>query len=290
MNKNTTALMCLFVRYYHTNNSNIKVYNDTYAKDILTRNEVDNISTNLTEGINFFNKDYNGDNPLKWIVNNYLAPSILARFAFNERHLLNELKLGLKQYIILASGYDTSAYKFNHMLSVFEVDLKEMIDDKLKRVDKAGINVKNVTYVSTNFNTSWINDLLSSGLNKEDKSFCSALGISYYLDKEAFYYTVKVISSVLPKGSTILFDYPNNFETSKEKINRKLALAAGEKMKSIYSYKDMEALADKCDCLIYEHLNNADINNQYFYNYNTLNPGDKLSAPEGVSYVMFVKQ
>ena len=46
MNKNMTALISCFARYYHTQNSNIKIYNDFFAKDILTEKEIENISNN----------------------------------------------------------------------------------------------------------------------------------------------------------------------------------------------------------------------------------------------------
>ena len=42
--------------------------------------------------------------------------------------------------------------------------------------------------------------------------------------------------------------------------------------------------------LIYEHLTNEDINKNYFYNYNTLNPTTKLLAPIGVNYCLLVKE
>lgn len=67
----------------------------------------------MKNGIIFFNSNCKGDNPLEWIVNNNLAPSALARSTFNEYHLLNEINLGLKQYLILASGYDTYFYDYN---------------------------------------------------------------------------------------------------------------------------------------------------------------------------------
>lgn len=65
------------------------------------------------------------------MVNNNLVPSVLVRSTFNESHLLNKINLGSKQYLILASGYDTSAFKVNKQLKVFELDKKEMIEDKL---------------------------------------------------------------------------------------------------------------------------------------------------------------
>ena len=290
MNKNMTALISSFARIYHTKNSNVKIYDDMYADKIISENEYNKISETMKNGISFFNPDYKGDNSLKWIVNNNLAPSVLARSIFNEKHLLNEINLGLKQYIILASGYDTSGFKVNNKLKVFELDKKEMIEDKLNRINNAKLDKTNITYIKTDFNFNWVNDLINSNYNSEDKTFCSMLGISYYLDKETFKNTIKQLSNIIPKGSTILFDYPNTFETKKEKLNQQLAKGANEEMKSVYSYKDIEKIAEDSNMLIYEHLNHNDIDNTYFYDYNTLNPNDKIIAPIGISYVMLVKQ
>lgn len=290
MNKNMTALVSAFARLYHIKNSNIKIYNDMYAEKIITEDEYYEISTNMKSGISFFNPNYKGTDPLKLIVNNNLAPSVLARSIFNEYHLFNEINLGLKQYIILASGYDTSAFKVKNKLKIFELDKKEMIEDKLNRVNNAKLDTTNITYIKTDFNNDWINDLTINNYNLNEKTFCSMLGISYYLDKETFKNTIKQLSNIIPKGSTILFDYPNTFETKKEKLNQQLAKGANEEMKSVYSYKDIENIAEDSNMLIYEHLNHNDIDNTYFYDYNTLNPNDKIIAPIGISYVMLVKQ
>ncbi len=290
MKNNMTALVSCFARYYHTVNSNIKIYNDTLAHAILTKSEIENISKNMMEGIKFFNPNYDGDDSLKWVVNNILAPSVLARSIFNEKHLLNEIRLGLKQYLILGSGYDTSGYKISDKVSVYELDKKEMIEDKVKRVKNANINTENINYISCDFNSNWIENLLKSSFDKNKKTFCSLLGLSYYLDKEIFKQTISILSKNIPAGSVIVFDYPSNIETKKEIINQVLAKEAGEEMKSKYSYKDIEAIAQTSNILIYEHLNYQDINDTFFYDYNTLNPNNKILALKGVAYCLLVKQ
>lgn len=290
MKNNMTALVSCFARYYHTVNSNIKIYNDTLAHAILTKSEIENISKNMMEGIKFFNPNYDGDDSLKWVVNNILAPSVLARSIFNEKHLLNEIRLGLKQYLILGSGYDTSGYKISDKVSVYELDKKEMIEDKVKRVKNANINTENINYISCDFNSNWIENLLKSSFDKNKKTFCSLLGLSYYLDKEIFKQTISILSKNIPAGSVIVFDYPSNIETKKEIINQVLAKEAGEEMKSKYSYKDIEAIVQASNMLIYEHLNYQDINDTFFYDYNTLNPSNKILAPKGVAYCLLVKQ
>lgn len=290
MNKNMTALISMFVRIYHTKNSNIKIYDDSLAEKIISREEYDLISKNMENGISFFNPNYKGNNPLEWIVNNQLAPSVLARSIFNEKHLLNEIKLGLDQYIVLASGYDMSGYKFNDKIKVYEIDKDYMITDKMKRIKNANINMDNVTYIKTDFNGNWILSLLETDYDKNKKTFCSLLGISYYLDKDTFYKTINYLANNISKGSTIVFDYPNDNQTDKEKVNQQLAKGANENMKSTYSYFEIEKLAENNNMIIYEHLNNKDIDNSYFYNYNSLNPNNKIVAPGGVNYCIMVKQ
>lgn len=280
---NMTALVSCFVRAYHTENSNIKVYNDAFASKILTKEEYFNIASNMTSGIKFFNPNYEGDEPLKWIVNNNIGPSVLARAAFNEKHLFNDIKLGLEQYVIIASGYDTIGYKVNKKIKVFELDKKEIIEDKIKRTKN--FDNENISYISCDFNENWILDLLNSGYDKNKKTFCSLLGISYYLPKSTFSKTIKLLSDNMPKGSSIIFDYPNEYKETK---TEELAKLANEEMKSNYSYDEILKIAKLSNMQIYEHLESVQIDNTYFYDYNTLNT-IKLKAPKGVSYCLLVK-
>ena len=120
-----TVLVSLFARVYHTKNSNIKIYNDIYGEKILTKEEYINIYNSMKQL-----KDYTGYNLVEYIVNNNLAPSLLAGSIYNEDKLQREIKLGGKQYPILASDYDASAYKVNNKIKVFELDKEEVIRDK----------------------------------------------------------------------------------------------------------------------------------------------------------------
>lgn len=86
------------------------------------------------------------------------------------------------------------------------------------------------------------------------------LGISYYLTKDQFYNMVNKISKLICKGSTIIFDYPIIEDSQKEEITRKLAKGANEEMKSKYSYEELESKFQEYDLLIYEHLDDKDIN------------------------------
>lgn len=288
MDKNMTALVSAFVKDYHAKNSNIKIYYDKFS--ILSPEEYDSISYHLENGIEFFNSKYNDNNALDWIVNNILGPSVLARLAFNQKHLLNEIRLGLKQYVVLGSGYDTSMYKVNKAVKVFELDRKDVIQDKIERIKKAKINNQNVKYISCDFNNEWIKLLLKNGFKKDEKTLCSILGVSYYLEKETFKNTLKELSDNISSGSAILFDYPNDIGEYSKSINGKLAHGTNAEMKSKYSYSYIQDIASSSNLLIYELLNNKDIDNNYFYDYNTLNPNNKIKAPIQVNYCLMVKK
>lgn len=74
MLNNMTALISCFVRGYHTETSNIKIYDDKFAREMLSDEEYKNISYSMTEKIEFFNANYRENNHLGWIVNKHLAP------------------------------------------------------------------------------------------------------------------------------------------------------------------------------------------------------------------------
>mgnify|MGYP002431745388 CR=1 FL=1 len=109
--KNITALVSSFVRYYHHKNSNIKVYDDKNCDKVLTFEEYLNIKENMVDGIKYFNPSFKGteDDAILWIVNNQIGPSVLGRSAFNKKMLKNAIKLGCGQYLVYASGYDTNS-------------------------------------------------------------------------------------------------------------------------------------------------------------------------------------
>ena len=89
------------------------------------------------------------------------------------------------------------------------------------------------------------------------------------------------------KQSSLVIDYPNEKYDSKNKI---LALGAGEEMQSKYSYKDILDIISKNNLLVYEHLSYTDINRDFFYDYNTLNPNYKIVASNETQYVHLIKK
>ena len=73
--------------------------------------EYNKILDNMSNGIKFFNKEFKEtkEEEIKWIVNKQIGPSVLGRSAFNKRSLDTAIRIGCKQYLVYASGYDTSS-------------------------------------------------------------------------------------------------------------------------------------------------------------------------------------
>lgn len=292
--KNATALICCFARCYHYKNNKFRILNDNIAEKILSKEEYNEIASNMTKGIQFFNPNFKGSNEeaLRWIVDNQLSPSVLGRSAFCEKSLENAIRLGCKQYLQFASGYDTFAYRKNiENLQIFEIDRNEMIKDKIKRLEKNQIDHSKVHFINCDFSDkNWIKSIEKSSYNRNEISFNSLLGITYYLTKEEFEEMIQKISKIIKVGSSIVFDYPTNEKSKEMKINQQLAEEAKEKMKSNYSYQEIENILANNGLLIYEHLNNEEMTQQYFENFNTLNPNHKIIAPKGVAYCLAVKK
>ena len=233
-------------------------------------------------------------------MDNQLSPSPLGRAAFTEKSLERAVRTGTEQYLILGAGYDTFAYRqplWAEALEIFEIDHPATARDKQERLKNAGLVIPdNVHYVEADFTKeTWQKAVQTHSSFDNDKiSCCSILGVVYYLSKDTFETVISSISNIVAKGSSIVFDYPdeNSYtERAGERAKKQfmLAGAANEKMLASYSYSDVEQLLSEYGFLIYEHLNPQEITEQYFALYNKVNPTNKMSAFDNTNYCLAVK-
>ncbi|MFF1992175.1 class I SAM-dependent methyltransferase [Bacillus mycoides] len=296
-----TSLVSAFGRAYHSEFDSPKIFDDYVAKDLISQKERNNIEMNMVQGIHFFNKGIAQqfqDNPkeiLKWITQVQLSPTPLARAAYCERVLLHEMVLGAKQYVILGAGLDTFSFRHRELennIEIFEVDHPSTQQFKKERIKEAELEVpNNLHFVSMDFTKDFSKqELINEGFENK-KTFFSLLGVTYYLMKEELSSLIECLFKMVPVGSSIVFDYPDeNLFTEKGLSNRvenmiKMAEIGGEPMKSCFSYTEMEALLEKAGLLIYEHLSPEDVHTLYFEGRN-----DYLEAFETVHYVHAVKK
>ncbi len=298
-----TALISAFARAYHSINSEVRIFDDSIAARMLSKEEYEEVSACMAEGTAYFNPAFKGtpSEALRWIAENYLCPSPVGRAAFIENALKNAVRAGAEQYIIFAAGYDTFACRrpeWAKKLRIFEIDRACVIKDKQKRLCKAGIESdKNTFFIGAELaGPVWENGLISErAFDPGAVSFCSLAGLLYYLSKQDFAVLLKNISRIVPEGSALAFDYPdeNSFgDKAGERAKKQAALAgaAGEAMRACYSYADMERMLCEAGFLIYEHLTPDDITQQYFCGYNAASPAHRMTAFDNVNYCLAVKK
>lgn len=298
-----TALVSAFSRAYHSINNEVKIFDDTVAKKLLTEEEYTQIAKSMSDGINFFNPNFvgNSQEALRWVVDNQLSPSPLGRAVFAEKSLERAVQIGAKQYLIFGAGYDTFAYRqpsWADTLQIFEIDHPATANDKQNRLkDTQCVIPDNVHYIEADFAEDvWQEELLNDETFDSNKISCGTiLGVAYYLSKQTFETLISVISGILPKGSSIIFDYPdeNSYTEKAGQRARKQAMLAGaanEQMLASYSYDEMEHLLSAHDFLIYEHLTPQDMTKEYFECYNKANPSHKMTAFDNVNYCLAVRK
>lgn len=290
MEQNMTALVSLFARAYHQKNKDIKIFDDLLSTKLITEKEYEMIGLNMSQGISFFNPTFKGseEEALKWIIDHQLSPSVLVRSAFCKEAIEEMKEKGCQQYLDFASGYDSFAYYYQNQMHVFEIDKKEVIEDKRQRCKD--VDIENIQFLSIDLSQdNWINTLLQSDYQEDQLSISSMLGLSYYLTKDEFKKMLKQLSKYLLKGSHLVFDYPSIQESKETKINEMLAKEADESMKAKYSFAELKEILNQCHLTIIQHENHQTVTEKYISNYNVYYKDDPIKAPEGVCYCVVEK-
>lgn len=296
-----TSLISAFGRAYHSRFDTPKIFDDFIAKNLISQKEFSDISKNMIQGIQFFNKEIaqrfedNPDEILKWITQVQLSPTPLARAAYCEKVLMNEIKLGVKQYVILGAGMDTFCFRNAQLktsLEIFEVDLPSTQEFKIDRLANAQLDIpNNLHFVPMDFTKQFSEERLVKQGFENQKTFFSLLGVSYYLTKDEFINLIKNFFAQVPSGSSIVFDYADETLFHEKGLSNrvenmvKMASASGESMKSCFTYTEIESMLDDLGILIYEHLSPANIN-ELFFGKRT----DYLTAFETIHYIHAVKK
>lgn len=292
-----TALMSAFGRAFHTEKEHNPIFADTKAKELMTDEEYTSIGKYILGGIDFFAPDKKGtfeseEDALHYLVHTQIAPTPLARARFCEDNLKIAMLTGTTQYVILGAGMDTFAFRENDFMKkykVFEVDHPQTQSDKIKRVNRANLEISdNLFYVAIDFSKDDLKSgLLKAGFDPTQKTFFSWLGVSYYLSEEEIETMLDNVASLSSEGSSLVFDYAdeNLFSSEVKRVQNMIAMArtGGEPMKSCFDYTKLEKLLEKHKFLIYELMTTQDIQAQYFKG-----RGNELTAFEHINYVTAV--
>lgn len=290
MEQNMTALVSLFARAYHQKNKDIKIFDDLLSTKLITEKEYEMIGLNMSQGISFFNPTFKGskEEALKWIVDHQLSPSVLLRSAFCKEAIEEMKEKGCQQYLDFASGYDSFAYYYQNQMHVFEIDKKEVIEDKRQRCKD--VDIENIQFLSIDLGKdNWINRLLESTYQENQLSVCSLLGLSYYLTHDQFKRLLKEISKHMIKGSRLVYDYPSYQESDETRKSEVLAKEANETMRAKYSFEQLKEILDLCHLKIVRH-DDYRITLDSLIHYNEYYKDNPIIAPKGVCYCVAEKE
>lgn len=233
-NQSITALVSAFARAYHTSEDGEHVFVDSLARAILGETDYARMAAEWLAGAAVFAPDFHGDSAsaLRCVVNRILAGAPLARATFSEGELRCAIAEGATQYLIFGAGYDSFAYcrpEWARELSVWEIDHPDTAADKQERLRSAGLTLSAQThYFAADLTANWAAQLsVQPEFDRQADSFCSLLGLSYYLTEQEFTALLTNLHELLPK-CRIAFDFPLSTDGT-DSISA-LAAAAGERM------------------------------------------------------------
>lgn len=287
-----TAKMSCFIRAYHCKENFVHVFSDEFA-EILLGDDYDRIRQSIADGLQFFLPGFNGtaEEGVRKTVATLLGPSVLGRSVFCDDCFTNERRIGCRQLLLLAAGYDTAALRLSDgEISAFEADYPHLLQDKRERLATKSLKTK-ATYVPCDLKEDgWPQVLIQNGFDTRKKTFTSMMGISYYLSERELHRIFEKLFQILCDGSAVCMDYPVDAPPCNDGITRKLAAGAGEAMCATYTDRFMEQMLSDCGFKIYELLNGKAMTNRYFALYNMANPEYPMHAPDDVHYLLAVRK
>jgi methyltransferase (TIGR00027 family) len=174
---------------------------------------------------------------------------IAVRTRFSEDALVTALSGGVRQIVVLGAGLDTFAYRgaVQENVRIFEVDHPATQKWKRKRLAEVAIPVPPaLTFAPVDFEREALGSGLEcAGLDPDQRTFFSWLGVVPYLTKPVFLETLRYIAN-LPAGGEVVFDYANPWSGSAQAARNAdhdaLALRVASVGEPFKSYFETEAL------------------------------------------------
>ncbi|MGN1116592.1 MAG: SAM-dependent methyltransferase [Candidatus Ornithomonoglobus sp.] len=203
----------------------------------------------------------------------------LSAAAFCRDSLMTAAATGTQQCVILGESHDAFAYRSEFKsLRIFELDSAEAIADKKRQLQAKELEIPdNMELIAADLSGEAIRDALSrSGFDSGKKTLFSCLGLLYHMTENEISALFEGIASFAADGSAVVFDFADNHLPASERRS----ITA----KSCFSYGELEMLLERHGFLIYEFLNDKDIQSRYLSKY-----GGGQTAAAHINYALAVK-
>ncbi|HQU43661.1 MAG TPA: class I SAM-dependent methyltransferase [Pirellulales bacterium] len=201
--------------------------------------------------------------------------SIVARARFVEDLLLEQVRRGVRQYVILGAGLDTFAQRRPRKglrVNVFEIDRPGPQAWKRRRLIELGFGIPEwLHFVPVDFEAhgDWYERLRAAGFDAGRPAMVASTGVSMYLTKEAISATLRQAALFAP-GSTLAMTFilPLEFAEPAERAAREAAergaRASGTPFVSFFTPSEMLALAREAGFSEVQHVAPVTLSQRYF--------------------------
>lgn len=205
-----------------------------------------------------------------------LRASIVARARFIEDLAKEQIKKGIKQYVLLGAGLDSFAQRntsISSQVNIYEIDEPNTLAWKREKLVETGYEIKdNLHFVPVDFEvSSWWDELLNKGFDINQPTFISCTGVTLYLTKEAIADMLNKMTMLL-SGSVIAIAFYLPIEQLDEEdqpmqeIANKGAEASGTPFVSFFSVEEIVNLANEIGLKEVQIISTKDMSEKYFKN------------------------
>ncbi|MYQ89698.1 MULTISPECIES: class I SAM-dependent methyltransferase [unclassified Streptomyces] len=201
--------------------------------------------------------------------------AVVARARFIEDLVTEQAGRGVDQYVVLGAGLDTFAQRrpdIASRLRIFEVDRPGPQAWKRRRLIELGYGVPDrLRLVPVDFEAgeSWTEQLVAVGFDPDRPAVVVSTGVTMYLTREATAATLRQIASLAPSSTlTMTFLLPPELLDDADRTglqeSEKGARASGTPFVSLYTPRDMLALARGAGIADARHVPGALLAERYF--------------------------
>jgi len=202
--------------------------------------------------------------------------AVVARARFIDDIVLEYVKKGLAQLIILGAGYDSRAYRIEGIKEqtiVFELDRPFTQSIKIQTI-RAILNIKpaHVKYVPIDlFNDDMRACLLANGYGPSKRSLFIMEGLTFYLSAGVFDRILAVIAQDSGPGTGVVFDYlppsviDGTSDRGEAKNSRTDLQEYGEPYRLGLKSDELEGFLAQKGFDLVENLNAGDCKEKYFF-------------------------
>lgn len=203
--------------------------------------------------------------------------SIVARARFIEDLVVEQLRNGVDQYVMLGAGLDTFAQRRPDLapdLTIFEVDRPGPQKWKQSRLNELGMTIPDcLHFVPVDFEAgdSWWARLTEFGFDPSRPAVVTSTGVSMYLTGEANEATLGQVA-LLAGGSTFAMTFLMPLNESEPELRPAMAMAergaraSGTPFISFYMPDEIVQMAMKAGFKEARHISSGMLTERYFSN------------------------